>query len=48
MREIMRELSTSPQRTLLRLLPGKSILQRNTVRESQESLLDWTDRALVS
>ncbi len=22
------------------LLPGKSILQRNTVRESQESLLD--------
>ena len=26
--------------TLLRLLPGKSILQRNTVRGSQESLLD--------
>ena len=31
------ELSTLPQRTLLRLLPGKSILQRNTVRGSQES-----------
>ena len=27
-------------RTLPHLLPGKSILQRNTVRESQESLLD--------